>query len=287
MMKKTNNQKMKRDLFMDKRSLALTWTMSLTMALLLSGCSSEPDAIAIAMVGDKAITQQQFDDYLAFKRINANDEVKYNNALEQYVERETLAAAIEKTALLDSGMIEAELNEFRKEMMISRYFETYLKDVVSDQAIVNYYNANASHYESKQVHVAHLLFRTNRNMGETERQAKLTAANEAYSKIKAGEDFSEVAKQYSEDTISGKKGGDLGWLKQGAIDQRFSEKVFSMSVNDISEPFESSFGFHIAMLLEGPVVTKQPYDAVKGDIRYQLRNQAKEAELKRLTESKL
>jgi peptidyl-prolyl cis-trans isomerase C len=55
-----------------------------------------------------------------------------------------------------------------------------------------------------------------------------------------------------------------------------------MEPNQISEPFETAFGFHVVKLLEGPVVVKKPFEAVSGDIRYRLRNQAKDAELKRL-----
>ena len=53
-------------------------------------------------------------------------------------------------------------------------------------------------------------------------------------------------------------------------------------LGEISEPIETPFGFHILKVLEGPLVVTQPLDAVKGDIRYQLRNKAKDAELKRL-----
>ena len=111
-------------------------------------------------------------------------------------------------------------------------------------------------------------------MSETERKAKLTTAQEAYSKIKKGEDFAKVVSNYSEDYISAKKQGDLGWLKKGAIDPRFSEQL---------PAFETAFGYHIVKLIEGPKVVTRPFDAVKGDIRYQLRNKAKDAELKRLT----
>jgi peptidyl-prolyl cis-trans isomerase C len=90
------------------------------------------------------------------------------------------------------------------------YFEKYLNEQVTDQAVRNYYNTKASEYEQKKAHVAHILIRLNSKMSEEERKVKLTTAQEAYSKIRAGEDFAEIAAQYSEDKISAKKGGDLG-----------------------------------------------------------------------------
>jgi len=250
------------------------------LTLLITACDSEPK---LAKVNGKIITTGQFQAYLQFKRLPAQDKKRYKALTAQYLEREALATEISESPLLDKKLIKAELNEFRKEMLISRYFEKFLRDKVSDQAVRNYYNTHAKDYEERKVHVAHILLRVNRSMGAAERKAKLTTAQDAYSKIKSGKKFEDIAKKYSEDAISGKKGGDLGWLKEGAIDPRFTKKVFSMSVGDVSEPFETAFGFHIVKLLEGPMVVKRPFEAVKGDIRYQLRNQAKDAELKRLT----
>ena len=235
-----------------------------------------------ATVNDKNITRQQFDAYLKFKRIPANDKAQKEKLLDNYLEREALAAVIEKEDLLDKDLIQAELNEFRKEMLISRYIEKYLQEKVTDQAVKNYYNTHAADYEERRAHAAHILIRTNKRMSDAERKAKLTVAQEAYSKIRAGEDFSTVAEIYSEDKVSAKKGGDLGWIKEGSIDPKFSQTLFSLNPGDVSEPVETKFGFHIIMLIEGPKVVKRPLDAVSGDIRYQLRAQAKKAELDRL-----
>lgn len=243
----------------------------------------------LAEVNGEAVTQAEFDAYLKFKRLPAEDSERRTALLDQYLERKALADvvedAIEGSEAIDGALLEAELAEFRKEMLISRYFEQFLAGKVTDDAVANYYNAHPDQFEQRQVKVAHILFRTSRGMSEEERQAKLTAAQEAHSKIRAGEDFAKIAADYSEDKISGKKGGDLGWLKEGSIDQKFSDTVLAMEPGAVSEPFETPFGFHIVKLIEGPVVAKRPLEAVKGDIRYQLRNEAKDAELARLMQN--
>ncbi|MCJ8272556.1 MAG: peptidylprolyl isomerase, partial [Psychrosphaera sp.] len=67
-------------------------------------------------------------------------------------------------------------------------------------------------------------------------------------------------------------------------DPVFSAKVFNeLKKDQLSEPFQSSFGFHIVKIIEGPMVVKKPLDKVKGDIRHQLRKAAKATELARLT----
>jgi peptidyl-prolyl cis-trans isomerase C len=119
-------------------------------------------------------------------------------------------------------------------------------------------------------------------MSEPERKAKLTIAQEAYSQIRSGKDFAKTAEKYSEDKVSAKKGGDLGWIKQGGIDKNFSKKAFELEEGAVSEPFETPFGYHVIKVLAAPRTVKRPYEGVAGDIRFQLRNKAKKAELEKL-----
>jgi peptidyl-prolyl cis-trans isomerase C len=251
------------------------------LALGLLGCSqSEP---IIANVGDKEITKNQFDSFLKYKRVDNKNTDKVSAELDHFLDREALALAIEKANLLDKQRMEAELNEFKKEMLISRYFESYLKTQVTDSAIRNYYTSHGDQYETKKVNVAHILIRTPANIDETQRNAKYTRAHEAYSKLNAGADFAQIVKEFSQDTVSAKKAGVIGWLNEGAIDPVFSDKVFnSLKKGEISQPFQTSFGFHIVKIIEGPAVVKKPLESVMGDIRHQLRKEAKATELKRL-----
>lgn len=264
------------------RLLPLAILGVLTLAV-LAGCDDK--VRVLARVNGETVTQPEFDAYLDFKRIPAEDEKRREKVLEEYLEREGLAKVIEAQKALDQASIEAELNEFRKEMIISRYFDEFLREKVTDEAIKNYYETNAKNYEERKVHVAHILVRTHKRMTEEERKAKLTTAQEIHSKLQSGEDFAEVAKQFSEDKISGSRGGDLGWIKEGSIDARFSQRAFEAKAGVVTEPFETPFGFHILKVLEEPKSIRRPLAAVAGDIRYQLRNEAKEAELKRLSEA--
>jgi peptidyl-prolyl cis-trans isomerase C len=252
------------------------------MALALTiGCGkSDQD---LARIGDRKVSKSEFEAYLRYKRVPSTDPKRLARALDDYLQRGALAQAVEQEKLLDATALTVELDELKKEMLLSRYFEKFLSERVGEDAVRNYYNAHQSEYEEKKAHVAHILVRTSEGMDESTRNAAYTRAQEAYAKIRAGGDFGEVAKAYSEDRLSGPKGGDLGWVKQGAIDARFAAAVAKLKAGEVSEPFLSQFGYHIVKLLEGPTVIKQPLEAVAGDIRHLLRQQAKEAELKRLT----
>lgn len=64
-----------------------------------------------------------------------------------------------------------------------------------------------------------------------------------------GEDFAELAQQYSQDQGSKDVGGDLGWFRRGKMLPEFEEAAFQLPTNTISEPVESSYGFHVIKLL--------------------------------------
>jgi peptidyl-prolyl cis-trans isomerase C len=248
----------------------------------LTACSSADDADVIATVNGGDVTVQDFNAYLEFKRIKVRDENHRKTLLDQYLKREALSRVIEKKFDDQSrALTDAELADFRRQMFINRYFERFLTNAVSEQKIQNYYAANGERYSDTKVHVAHILFRLNKGMSEMDRKAKLTTAMEAYSKLNAGEEFAKVADDYSEDRISAKKGGDLGWLKEGAIEAGFSRKIFSMKQGEITEPFETSFGYHIVTVLDEPKTVTRSFESVKGDIRHQLRQEVKQAELDR------
>jgi peptidyl-prolyl cis-trans isomerase C len=246
------------------------------------GSKDKSAAVVLATVNGREITQAQFDAYLKHKNIPPGDKARSDRALAEYLDREALADVIAKEGKLDAAEVEAEVREFEKQLLLSRYFDKVLEEKVNDTAIQSYYGNNSASYEEKKVRVAHVLFRLNPRMSEQERKAKLTAAQEAYAKLRAGGDFAEIAAAQSDDKVSAKKGGEIGWIKEGSIDPRFAQKVFAMQKDELSEPFETSFGFHVVKILEGAQTVKRPFQAVQGDIRYQLRAEAKKAEAERL-----
>ena len=68
--------------------------------------------------------------------------------------------------------------------------------------------------------------------------------------IKAGADFAELAKKYSDDPGSAVAGGDLGFVKRGVFYPEFEAAAFALDVGEVSKVIESPVGFHIIQLLE-------------------------------------
>ena len=82
----------------------------------------------------------------------------------------------------------------------------------------------------------------------------------AYSRIKAGEDFASVVAVYSDDKRTSKNGGVFPtWINTTQrFPQTFIDKAYAMNVGEISEPFQTEFGWHIIKIIDKRIV--MPYD---------------------------
>ncbi|HWP94991.1 MAG TPA: peptidylprolyl isomerase SurA [Gammaproteobacteria bacterium] len=98
-----------------------------------------------------------------------------------------------------------------------------------------------------QNHARHILLRTNELVSDEQARAKLA---ELRARLLAGEDFASLARQHSEDPGSALEGGDLGWMQAGSFVPEFEERLAALKPGEISEPFRTTFGWHIVQLLE-------------------------------------
>jgi peptidyl-prolyl cis-trans isomerase SurA len=97
-----------------------------------------------------------------------------------------------------------------------------------------------------QVHVRHILMKTNALADDATVRSKLAAIRE---RVQKGEDFSAIAQVVSEDPGSAAEGGDLGWAGPGTYAPEFEQAIGPLKDNEISQPFHTQFGWHIAQML--------------------------------------
>jgi len=97
-----------------------------------------------------------------------------------------------------------------------------------------------------QIHVRHILMKTNELADDATVRQKLGQLRE---RILKGEDFAGLASITSEDPSSASQGGDLGWVGPGTFVPEFEQEVTRLKDKEISEPFHTQYGWHLAQVL--------------------------------------
>ena len=212
-----------------------------------------PDRVVVA-VGDLTITAAQFDQivdalpeqYRAVARGSGRKQFADN------VVRIAVLAQEGKRRKLDESSAYRTQSRFEDANILANMtYEEIGKNAKLDEADVRkYFEAHKAEFE--QVRARHILIRVQgspaavrpgqKDLTEAEALAK---AQDLRKRIQAGEDFAQLARQESDDTGSGAKGGDLGFFRHGQMVPSFEEAAFAMQPGDLSEPVKTPFGYHV------------------------------------------
>lgn len=181
-----------------------------------------------------------------------------------------------KSELQRRGMSEKDLeNLVRQNLMVQKMIKEQVVNTVtvSDADMKTFYDEHQKDMaKPEDVEASHILVRSN----PSDPAEKKTAAREkidlALKRVKAGEDFGQMAKEYSEDG-SAANGGSLGPIHRGQTVPAFEEAAFKLGVGQVSEVVESQFGFHIIKVTAKHPSGVAAFDEVKGRIAEFLKQQ--------------
>ena len=150
----------------------------------------------------------------------------------------------------------------------------------NENEIIAAYEDDPDRYRTAELRKAsHILFKTSDNASEQEVAQAFEKAQEAANQIKEGKSFAEVAKEFSDDSVSADKGGDLGFLSRTDIDNpEFVNKLFALQVGEISEPVRTKLGVQIIRLSEITPSKLRPLAEVRSKVENELRSREAEKE---------
>ncbi|HET7212517.1 MAG TPA: peptidyl-prolyl cis-trans isomerase [Terriglobia bacterium] len=144
---------------------------------------------------------------------------------------------------------------------------------VTDSEMKQYYTSHLSDYRvPDRVKVEHILFKTTGKSPDEVKQLEKTAAD-VLAKIKAGSNFEDMAKKYSQDT-SASNGGNIGWITHGQTVKEFEDTAFNMSPGQVSGLVHTTYGIHIIKVLDKQTAHLQSFEDVKDAIHDTLMKQA-------------
>ena len=165
------------------------------------------------------------------------------------------------------------------------YIEILQQDIAdamefNEDEIKMAYEDEPDRYRTAELRKAsHILFKLADNDGEQEVAKAFEQAQQAAKQIKQGKSFAEMAKEFSDDSVSANKGGDLGFLSRTDIDNpEFINKLFSMQENEISDPIRTKLGVQIIQLSEITPSTLKPLAEVRSRVENELRSSQAEKE---------
>lgn len=146
---------------------------------------------------------------------------------------------------------------------------------VSEEEMKTYFEENKASFDQKeQVKASHILV-------EDEATAK-----KIKEQLDKGEDFAELAKEYSTDSSNAANGGDLGYFGKGEMAEEFEQAAFALEAGAISEPVKTEFGYHIIKLVDKKAEKAADFEDHKEEIKELLFDQKIQAEYTNWLEEK-
>ena len=139
---------------------------------------------------------------------------------------------------------------------------------ISEEALADYYEDSKNRYlQDEQRRARHILIL----FGDDEDAAQ-EQAEELTARIRAGEPFEDLARQYSQDGGTSAQGGDLGLILQSQMPGELGDAIFSMFEGDIEGPVKTDFGFHVVRLDEILERGPAPLAEVRSELEIELRD---------------
>lgn len=234
-----------------------------------------------------------------------------NNILTRLIDRELVNQAIEKEGIeVTEAELKASFKEYKKRFQSDEQFENYLKHgkitvdtitkrlrdkrsleklieakgelkVTAKEATV-FYDKNIKFYtEQAKVKASHILLKLPPNATAEQEKSVLTKIKKLASRLKKGDDFATLAKEFSEGP-SKTKGGDLGYFGRKQMLKPFSDKAFDMKKGQTSGPVKTRYGYHLIRVYDSKLERKKPFAEVEEQISKSLRNKKYYKERRRL-----
>ncbi len=135
-----------------------------------------------------------------------------------------------------------------------------------EEALRKAYEASKDRFRTpERVKVRHILIMTANKPADQKAKLKVKA-EDILKQLKAGADFAELAKKYSDDTGTAAKGGELGWIVRGQTVANFENTAFRLKPGELSDVISTEYGFHIVQVEKKEKAHLKPFEEVKDEL---------------------
>ena len=182
----------------------------------------------------------------------------------QFGDEEGYAAALEQIGISDDEL----RTEFRRQLAIQDMIDADIAPAVgvTEQESKEFYESNPGYFFSpEQVRASHILILLSPDAAEEEKSQARSRMLGIRERILAGEDFAELANQFSEDGSSA-NGGDLGFFQREQMVKPFADAAFALDIGELSDVVTTQYGLHLIRVTERREESVVPFEQVQMQI---------------------
>jgi peptidyl-prolyl cis-trans isomerase SurA len=203
------------------------------------------------------------------------EEVKRRNAATQ--------EDLERALTADGLTLEAYKKQIEKGLLRQKLisYNVKVETKAGEKELREFYQKNMDHYRTNETYrPGQILFLVPKGATPEEIWEIRKKCQKVLDKIRGGEDFGEMALLYSEDPMSSKARGDLGYFRKGELLPTFEREALRLKVGEVSDIVRTEFGFHIIKILDRTGMEPPLYEQVKERVKTDYYNQEMEKALK-------
>jgi peptidyl-prolyl cis-trans isomerase C len=191
-------------------------------------------------------------------------EKRYQEVRDQFSNDEDFAAALGQMQYTEKSFKEAVERRLVLETLIENDIAAGI--TVSDEEALQYYEKNPAQFvQPKQIRARHILIIVKDQNDEQQKKEAFEKITMVQQKLKDGEDFAALAKEFSEGP-SNEQGGDLGFFQPGQMVKPFEDAAFALEVGEVSDVVETRFGYHLIEVTDIRPEVSVPFEYAKGSI---------------------
>ncbi len=267
-----------------KNKITIIFTAVLAIACLLTLDSlaaeskSADSGKVLAEVAGYKLTLKKFNDQIASlppqlqMAVSRNPELK-QQLLDRWVQLTLMAKEARSQKLQDKPAVKERIEDMTNALLAQEFMRENVesKVKVTDKEVKDYYEKHKKEFtQPAQVRARHILVKVPADADKKAWEEAKKKAETIRAKALKGEDFSKLAKEYSEDPGSKNRGGDLGYFSKGRMVPEFEKAAFALKKGQISQPVKTTFGYHIIKLEDKKPSKQQAFKDVQQKIRQQL-----------------
>lgn len=201
-------------------------------------------AAVIAQAGSKAITLKEFEDrYELIKKQTTNPPPK-DLFLEDLIRFEIGLQEADKRNIKEDPIVQDRINQEIYKALVEKELGPKMNDIkISEKDMKAYYSKNP------ELRSSHILIEVKPDATKEQRVAAKRRAEEIFQDVKKSKrPFEELVNMYTDDLVTKKGGGDIGWQTRLTVAKEYYDALLDMKVGQVKGLVESQFGFHIIKL---------------------------------------